>query len=214
MAVDSVRGRTTMLIRRPLVLALLAACDVGGQAESPRAAVPTAHEDGRGGIRPYDPSRTPTLTFEGVDIGDEPLHAGAQSEADLGAALVAGLAARDAAALTALALDVEEHARLYPVLIHHPNAAKAGPAFAWSTLQRESRGDLHTAVERYGGRALEFVRFAPREVLERPKVRILVRPTVVVRTEAGLEEELVVLGSILEHVPSGTWKIIAFRDTR
>lgn len=198
--------------RSLLVLSLaLAGCETASANAS--ADTPSVEVDSRGGIRPYDPTRKKTLDFTGVDIGDAPLADGARCERDLGEALVGALAAEDRETLESLALTQSEYTRLFPVLIRHPNALSMGPELAFRNLHGESRGDLDTALHRYGGRSMEFVEFVPQQTLQRPKARILVRPTVRVRDADGQTTELVMLGSLIEHVPSSTWKIVAFRDT-
>jgi hypothetical protein len=199
---------------RILAIALLA-CACGSSKPGPNEAAPEAEvADSRGGIRPYDPARAKALDFSGVDVGDEALQDAPTSERELGEALMAALAAKDDETLQALALSKAEYERLYPVLIRHPNALKMGATMAWENLQRESQGDRATALSRYGGTTHEFVELRPQETLERPKVRVLVRPVVIARDESGAEHELVMLGSVVEHRPSSTWKIVAFRDTR
>ena len=169
--------------------------------------------DSRGGIRPYDPSRKHKLDFTGVDVGDEPLDGAADSMDALGASLVEALNARDDAALRNRAVHEDEYARLYPVLINHRSAAKAGHELAWRTLSIESSGDLQTALREHGGQDLSFVRLEPQGLKQRPKVRIHVNPRVVVQDAEGHEHSLVMLGPVLEHVPSGGFKVLAYRDT-
>jgi hypothetical protein len=201
-------------IRMTVFMATLALTGVACEtASADTKSVEAVEADSRGGIRPYDPARKKTLDFSSVDVGDAPLADGAHSEHDLGEAMVGALVAEDRESLEALALSQSEYTRLFPVLIRHPNALTMGPELAWRNLHGESRGDLDTALSRYGGRSMEFVELVPQETLERPKVRILVRPTVRVRDADGQTTELVMLGSVVEHVPSSTWKIVAFRDT-
>jgi hypothetical protein len=107
--------------------------------------------------------------------------------------------------------EQEYKTRLFPALVNHKSALKMGPDLVWRNLAGESDGDLRTALQRYGGQDLQFVRFEPQEVVDRPEqLRIHRNPVVVVRGD----RELVMLGPVIEHVPSGTWEILAFRDTK
>ena len=160
------------------------------------------------------PAARPHGLYDGVDIGDRPLAAGAASVAALGTALVEALNARSEPGLRALVVTEEEYtARLFPVLIRHASAKKMGAGLVWRNLAGESDGDLRTALQRHGGAGYRFVRLEPAEVEARPKVRIHRKPIVVVRDGHGEEHRLVMLGPVIEHVPSGTWKILSFRDT-
>ena len=173
---------------------------------------PLAKNDPR--FKPYVPKPKKPLDFSGVDVGDEPMAEAAESLEGLGTAIVEALNAKDSDALTKLAVSESEYKeRFFPVTIHHESGLGLGADLAWAELHGESRGDMNTAMERYGGQGLEFVRLDAKETKERPKVRLHVRPKVVVKNAKGEEQSLVMLGSVLEHTPSGGFKVLAFRDS-
>lgn len=165
-------------------------------------------------FQPYVPKPKQPLDFSGVDVGDEPMANAPASLEALGRALVEALNAGDSEALAALAVSEHEYVgRFFPITIHHASGLGLGAELAWAELHGESRGDMNTALERYGKQELEFIRFEAASVEERPKVKLHRSPKLVVKTPAGEEQSLVMLGSILEHTPSGGCKVLAFRDT-
>lgn len=146
-------------------------------------------------------------------VGDAPLAGGLPSLQVLGEAVVAGLVTRDADALAALAIGEEEYTgRLFPALASHPAAEAMGRALLWDMHARQSRDDLRGALDRYGGEELRFVRFEPRRQVRRAGVVFHERPRVIVRDAAGEERSLQLLASVIEHEPSGTFKLLGFRD--
>ncbi|MEM6294938.1 MAG: hypothetical protein AAGA54_26945 [Myxococcota bacterium] len=215
-----------------LAALLVTACDDGAEAEvapaAPAASKPTgdakaakkkagpplAKDDPRFN-KPYVPKPKKPLDFSGVDVGDAPMADAAESMDALGQALVEALNAEDGEALAKLALtETEYKERFFPITINHPNALKFGADLSWSELHGESKGDMKTALERYGGQSLTYVRIDVKEVAERPKATLHRRPTLVVKNGEGNEMTLVMLGSILEHAPTGGFKVLAYRDTR
>jgi len=204
----------------------LAACDSGATEPKPVPAVaepetPEAPKEQKTGPRlakdhfqPYVPKAKKPLDFSGVDVGDEPMANAPVSMEALGEAIVEALNAGDSKALAALAVSEREYEdRFFPITIHHESGLGLGAELAWAELHGESQGDMNTALERYGKQKLEFVRFESASVEERPKVKLHRRPKLVVKNEAGEEQTLIMLGSILEHTPSGGCKVLAFRDT-
>ncbi len=165
-------------------------------------------------IKPYVAKPAEPLDFSEVDVSDAPMDDAADSMSALGRGLVDALNTEDRAALQRLALTESEYKeRFFEVLIHHRNALKMGASLAWSELSGESKGDLSTALQRYGGRGYRFVRVDVKQVDERPKVRLHRSPRIVVANTDGEESELVMVGSVVEHIPSGGFKVLAFRDT-
>lgn len=165
-------------------------------------------------FEPYAPKPKVPLDFSGVDVGDAPMEHAAESLQALGEEIVAALNAGESDALATLALTEREYKdRFFPVTIHHPSGLGLGADLAWAELHGESRGDMHTALERYGKQSLNFVRFEVEGVDDRPKVKLHLRPKIVVEHEGGKQQTLVMLGSVLEHVPSGGFKVLAYRDT-
>jgi hypothetical protein len=173
---------------------------------------PLAKNDPR--FKPYVPKPKKPLDFSKVDVGDAPMDGASESLDALGKAIVAALNAKDAEALEKVALTERDYKdRFFPITIHHKSGLGLGAELAWAELHGESIGDMRTALERYGGQSLEFVRFEAKEVDERPKVNLHRRPKVVVKNAKGEEQTLVMLGSIIEHTPTGGCKVLAFRDT-
>lgn len=165
-------------------------------------------------FKPYIPKPQKSLDFTGVDVGDGKMADAAASMDALGDAIVDALNAADSDALAKLAISETEYKeRFFPVTIHHQSGLGLGAELAWAELSGESRGDMNTALERYGKQSLEFVRVEVHETKERPKIRLHIRPKVVVEDANGEERSLVMLGSVLEHTPSGGFKILAFRDS-
>ncbi|MCR9162552.1 MAG: hypothetical protein ACE37F_19055 [Nannocystaceae bacterium] len=195
----------------------LAACDSSlpeGPAVRPESkkGPPLAKDDPR--FQPYVPKPKPAMDFSGVDVGDAAMDGAAESLEALGEAILEALGANDSAALAKLAVTESEYKdRFFPVTVHHRSGLGLGADLAWAELHGESRGDMNTALERYGGQTLEFVRLEAKEITDRPKVRLHLRPKLVVKDASGREQTLVMLGSILEHTPSGGFKVLAFRDT-
>lgn len=166
-------------------------------------------------FKPYVAKRHEALDFSNVDVGDEPFAEAPTSIEDLGQAIVAALNERSTDGLTKLSITEDEYkARFFPVLVHHRAALKMGAELVWAELRGESSGDVRTAVERYGGQSLSFEEVTANEVLSRPKVRIHKGIRVNVKTAEGEPLSLVMLGSIVEHVPSSTFRVLAFRDTK
>ncbi len=208
-----------------LVPAALVACEAGAPdpaASSPAPAAakdepktkgpPLAKNDPR--FKPYVPKPKEPLDFSNVDVGDAAMEAASESLDALGKAIVAALNANDADALAKVALTERDYKdRFFPITIHHKSGLGLGAELAWAELHGESKGDMHSALERYGSQGFEFVRFEATGVDERPKVNLHRRPKVVVKTAQGDEQTLVMLGSIIEHTPSSGFKVLAFRDT-
>ncbi len=174
---------------------------------------PLAKHDPR--FKPYVPKAKTAMDFSGVDVGDDPMEASEPSLAALGAAIVSALNDKDADALRAVTISEREYkGRFFPITVHHPSGLGLGADLAWAELHGESSGDMQTSLERFGGHGLTFVRLEVEEEVSRPKVNLHRSPTLIVRDASGAEKTLVMLGSVLEHVPSGGFKVLAFRDTR
>lgn len=172
-----------------LAVALLLAC---GPGEAARAGEPAAVDAG---------------------VGQEPLAGGLASLDALGAAIVAGLNAGDADALTALAVGADEYTgRLFPAIATHPAAEAMGRDLLWDMHARQSRDDMLRAIELYGRQDLRFVRLEPRGVADRAGVRFHDRPRLIVADAQGRERSLQVLASVIEHEPSHTFKLLGYRD--
>lgn len=148
-----------------------------------------------------------------TEVGDAPF-AGAQPSIEaLGRAVVQALATSDRAALTALAVDASEYkTRLFSAIARHPSAFAMGPDLLWDMHAGESFGHLQQALDRLGGKPLEFVAI---EVRSRESTAGLVfhkKPVLRVRDADGQLLSLGLLGTIVEHPASGGFKLLSFRD--
>lgn len=162
------------------------------------------------GTGPVPP--TPGLA---ADVGEAPLDGGLPSLDALGEAVVAGLDARDEAALAALAIGADEYrGRLFPALVNHPAAAAVDRDLLWDMYARQSRDDLRRALEQYGGADLRFVRLEPQGRLRRAGVLFHEKPTLVVEGGLGRELRLQILASVIEHEATHTFKLLGYRDHR
>lgn len=140
-----------------------------------------------------------------------PLRGGLASLDALGQALVAGLNARDPAALRALLVEESDFKeRLFTALSNHANAQQLGPALLWDMQRRQGADELARALEQHGGQGLRLVGLEAGRVELRGEVRLHRRPELVVEV-GGAQARLQILGSIVEHVPSGTFKLVTFR---
>ncbi len=183
------------------------------QASEAAPGPPLAKNDPR--FKPYVPKAPASVDYSAFDVGEAPMDGAAESLDALGTALVEALRHEDAESLEALAIDEHEYTeRFFPLTVNHPSGLGLGAALAWAELHGESRGDMQTALVRYGGQPLAFVRLEVGASEPRGQVVLHRRPVLVVADEQGDERELVMLGSILEHEPSGGFKVLAYRDTR
>lgn len=172
---------------------------------------PLAKNDPR--FHKYVPKPTTPLDFSGVDVGDEALEGAPQSLEDLGAALVEALNAKDAERLRALEISESEYKdRFFPILIYKRSALKLGAELGWKMLRSESDGDLDNALSRLGGKSLDFVSLSTDEVLDRPKVRIHRKCVLRVRALGGDEKVIPLAGTILEHTPSKSFRVVGYTD--
>ena len=149
-----------------------------------------------------------------VDLGDAPLE-GAESSLDaLGRAIVDALNANDRTALLGLALSPTEYkVRLFDALVQHPNAYKMGPDLLWDMHAAESNGDLSQALSRFGKRNLAFASIAVDRTEERKGGLVFhKRPTILAKDADGNEVKLRLVGTIVEHPASGSFKILGFKN--
>ena len=152
-----------------------------------------------------------TATPAGVDE-TATLHGGLSSLDAVGQAVVDALNARDAAALSALMIsEADFKGRLFAALANHPNAAQMGPDLLWDMQHRQAVEELERALERFGGQDLRYVGLEPERVEAEPGVRFHRRPLLVVDDRRGERQKLQILGSVVEHLPSGSFKLITYR---
>lgn len=146
-------------------------------------------------------------------LGDAPLERGAASLDALGRAVVAGLNAQDHDALLALAITEREYKRrLFNALSNSESARQMGPALLWSMQSGESRDDLRHILELHGGKNLSFVAIEPRATEARDGITLHRRPVLVVHSaDERANQRLFLLGSVVEHDATHTFKLIAYR---
>lgn len=147
-------------------------------------------------------------------LGEAPLQGGASSLDELGQLVVAGLNSGDLEALEALVVTGPEYKeRLFSTLANHPSALEFGADASWDMTSRETRDDLRSALQSLGNRNLTFVRIAPPASEERRGLTLHRRPKLVVETPEGEQLDLAVLGSVVEHQATQTFKLLSYRDT-
>ncbi len=150
----------------------------------------------------------------GVSVADDlPLRGGSPSLRAIAEAVVAGLSVADREALAAVLVDREDfQGRLFAGLSNHPAAAQMGPALLWDMQAREGADELDRAVRTYGGRPWELVAVEVDEVERRQGIVIHRRPRLrVVDRSSGEEVTLRILGSVIEHSPSGTFALLTYK---
>ena len=146
-------------------------------------------------------------------LGEAPLDGGVSSLEELGQRVVAGLNARDLEALEALLVTGSEYKeRLFLALANHPSALTFGADSSWDMTSRETRDDLRRTLGQWGGRDLSFVRIEPPASQPKPGLVLHRRPALVVRTPGGDELTIAMLGSVVEHEATRTFKLLSYRD--
>lgn len=141
------------------------------------------------------------------------LASGAEGLDELGAALVAGLNARDGVALTALTVTQEEYTGpLFSALANHPAAEAMGRDLLWDMHERQSRDDMARAIEDHGGRGWRYLGLEPRGLTRRAGVLFHERPLLVVADARGEPRRLQVLASVVEDEATHRFKLLGFRD--
>lgn len=150
---------------------------------------------------------------EPVSIEDAaPLQGGLAGIDAVGRAVVDALNTRDSGALTALLVSESDYkGRLFAALANHPNATAMGPDLLWDMQRREGADELARALEHFGGQDLRYVGLEPERVEDETAVRFHRRPVLIVENRRGERRRLQILGSIAEHLPSGSCKLITYR---
>lgn len=154
----------------------------------------------------------PAIAVPGDIEGATPLQGGLASLDAVGQAVVDALNTRDAAALTALLVSESDYkGRLFAALANHPSALKMGPDLLWDMQRREGADELARALEHFGGQDFQYVGLEPERVEDEPSVRFHRRPVLVVDDRRGERRRLQILGSVVEHLPSGSYKLLTYR---
>jgi hypothetical protein len=210
------------MVRKAVVLVALAlvAC---GKSRSPQKAAQ------RSGTEEAVPTTAQDETEEVTDergftaeqnaealaaLGTAPLEGGASNLDEIGRAAVEALNASDREALEALLVSEKTFKeRLFLAIANHPSALKFGANASWDMTNRETRDDLGRIVKEHGGKDWTFVGIEPQKQYERPGLRLYRRPRLVVTGKDGKEQRLVLLGTVIEHVATSTFKLMSYRDS-
>jgi hypothetical protein len=152
-------------------------------------------------------------TEPSLDLGDAPLEGASPSLEALGRAIVDALDTKDRTALLGLALSPTEYKeRLFDALVQHENAYKMGPDLLWDMHAAESNGDLARALARYGGKDLVFDSIAIERVEQRKGGLVFhKRPTILAKDGDGTEYKIRIVGTIIEHPASGSFKVLGYK---
>lgn len=146
-------------------------------------------------------------------VADERALVGGLGSLDaVGRAVVEGLNKGDAQGLTQLLLaEADFTGRLFEALSNHPNARQMGPALIFTMQRAQSEDELTRAIEQFGGRGLRFVALEPGSVEVAEGATLHRRPRLQVEDARGERLSLELLGTIVEHTPSHTFKLLAYR---
>lgn len=142
------------------------------------------------------------------DVGDDPLHNGADSLEGLGKSLVDALNAKDGRTLLLLSTnELEYRTRLFGAL--HPET-KGGPKAAWAKLNGQNTQGMKTALTEHGSKGYVFVSLESTTKETHGGLIVHASPTLKVNDGDGKEMELKLLESVIEHPASGTFEILTF----
>ena len=140
------------------------------------------------------------------------LEHGAESRDSLVRGLVEALRRRDTSAVARAFITRAEFARLYfPASALARPPYEIDPAFAWFQLSSESEKGVHKALGVLGGREAMYLAStceAPPEAVA--AVRLWSRCTVRLRSREGVETEVALFGSIIEH--GGRFKFFSYAN--
>jgi hypothetical protein len=137
--------------------------------------------------------------------------ANTQPSADaLAREVLSALARRDQARLNALALTEDEfEQRVWPGLPAARPERNMPWSYVWLDLRQKSDATLRRTLHEYGGRPYELQRvtFAG-ETTNHGNYRVFREAILAVRDSRGAEQELRVLGSMIET--AGGWKVFSY----
>ena len=147
--------------------------------------------------QPTSPSRAPLANTFGTP------------EALAGAVLHA-LAARDRAHLESLALSEEEfREHVWPELPVSRPERNVPIEYAWGQMKQQSDASLGSALQRYGGRTLRFVRIAfVGETTQYTSFVVMRESEIVATDESGRDLVLQLFGSVMQK--DGRYKLFSF----
>lgn len=140
-----------------------------------------------------------------------PLVGGLGSLDAVGRAVVEGLNADDARGLMQLLLTEADFVRLFDVLSNHPNARQMGPELIYAMQRRQSADELARAREQFGQRGLRLLALEPEAVEQVAGATLYRRPRLQVEDARGQRLTLELLGTVVEHTPTHTFKLLGYR---
>jgi hypothetical protein len=156
--------------------------------------------------------RGPLVGSVDVVTDERPLVGGLDSLDAVGRAVVEGLNAGDARGLMQLLLsEADFSGRLFDELSNHPNARQMGPELIYTMQQQQSEDEMTRALEAFGRRGLRLVSVEPGTIENLAGVTLYRRPRLRVEDARGAALVLELLGTIVEHRPSSTFKILGYR---
>lgn len=224
------------MMRRALFVPLFAACLVScGESKPSPAPKPTPAEPSKSAepepepaskprdprLKPYKPGmRTADPKeqelrelMENPPVGDEPLLHGLSSIDAVGQAVVDAMNEGDEERLKELSVSTrKEYERLLPAIANTTSAFKMPLEFLFTDFSEDSAEERRENLDRFGKKNLEFVDLEiTGEVIDRKKIVRHGKPRLVVKTEDGEQKELRFVGTIVEHVPSKTFKVLNYR---
>lgn len=227
-AVASGAGRAT-IVRWAALPLLLVACGGSSPTGTHDTAAKTQDANAAAGSRavsspssaPVAPPSVASATFTAEQIaaaehslGLAPLEGGLSSLEEIGQRVVDGLNAGDLKALEALLIGEREYKdRLFLTLANHPSALTFGADASWDMTARETRDELRRTLDRHGRKNLVFVGIEPPASESKRGLIVHRRPKLTVRTLDGETFDLAVLGSVIEHDATHTFKLLSYRDT-
>lgn len=159
-------------------------------------------------------SADPPLQVGSVEVlADEvPLAGGLDSLDAIGRGVVDGLNASDARGLMQLLLtEADFSGRLFDALSNHPNARQMGPELIYAMQRRQSEDELSRALERLGRRRLRLLAVEPGAIEAVAGATLYRRPRLQVEDARGERLTLDLLGTIVEHTPTHTFKLLGYR---
>lgn len=157
-----------------------------------------------------DPS--PQVGSVEVDVREGPLAGGLDGLDAVGRAVVDGLNAGDARSLMQLLLtEADFSGRLFDALSNHPNARQMGPGLIYAMQRRQSEDELSRALERLGRRSLRLLAVEPGAVEAVEGATLYRRPRLRVEDAHGERLTLELLGTVVEHTSTHTFKLLGYR---
>lgn len=127
-------------------------------------------------------------------------------------AVVDGLNAGDARGLMQLLLsEADFTGRLFDVLSNHPNARQMGPGLIFAMQRHQSEDELSRALTAFGRRGLRLLAVEPGTIETLAGATLYRRPQLRVEDARGEQSTIALVGTVVEHTPTHTFKILGYR---